>query len=241
MTISAPPHLLALYHESEAGLGRFGPVLRERGWSVDAVNLKEHQDPSLILNHYQALLVLGGPMSVNDKSEWLLRELYLIETAIQSRIPLMGVCLGAQMIAKILGKNVSPAPEPEIGWAPVFPTIEAHFDPLFAHLDSPAEVFHWHYETYELPDGAVRLASSEACSEQAFRWGNSVYGMQFHLEAGPAEIAAWRDEDLACGEVRELRTGIDPWRNDPNLSRLASRIFGAWLAIAETAPGVTGT
>lgn len=197
----------------------------------------DHADLSLDLNCYRALIVLGGPMSVNENSEWLLRELYLIESAIQGRIPLMGVCLGAQMIAKVLGNNVTPAPIPEIGWAPVFPTIEAHSDPVFAPLQAGTEVFHWHYETYQLPRGAVRLASSEACPEQAFRWGSSVYGMQFHLEAGPAEIAAWRDEDLACGEARELRAGIDPWRNDQDLSRLAGRIFGAWLGLAEAGPG----
>lgn len=130
------------------------------------------------------LVVMGGPMSVHDhdKFPWLIPERDFIRSCIEAEKPVLGVCLGAQLIASALGAKVYPNHTKEIGWFPV--RAEPWSGNTFRFPES-LDVFHWHGETFELPEGAIRLARSEACANQAFQFGRRVVGLQFHLETTP--------------------------------------------------------
>jgi len=130
------------------------------------------------------LVVMGGPMSVHDEKDfpWLVGEKRAIEQAIRAGKTVIGVCLGAQLIADVLGAHVYLNDWREIGWFPIRWTPESRALPLFRAFPDEMAVYHWHGETFELPDGATRLASSAACLNQAFMYGDTVVGFQFHLE-----------------------------------------------------------
>jgi GMP synthase (glutamine-hydrolysing) len=132
-------------------------------------------------------------MSVYEtrKYPYLTTELHLIEQAIQKDIPVLGVCLGAQLIAKALGARVTKNGEKEIGWYDVSRTHEAKKDPVVGHFKDSEKIFQWHGDTFETPKGAIHLASSQSCSNQAFRYGKRVYGFQFHLEVDEPMIERW--------------------------------------------------
>ena len=148
------------------------------------------------------LIFMGGPMSVNDDLPYIRQELRLIEQAVARDKPVLGVCLGAQLIARALGGRVYKNPVKEIGWFAVRFTEAARADRLFAGLDGPELVFHWHGETFDLPAGAELLALSGGCRHQAYRMGENVYGLQFHLEVTPEMIADWCRQDANCGDMR---------------------------------------
>jgi GMP synthase (glutamine-hydrolysing) len=130
------------------------------------------------------LIVLGGPMGAyeQDKHPFLRSETALLEKAIAAGRPVLGICLGAQLIAQVLGARVYPGEKREVGWAPVTLTADGRDDPLFAGGDETLTVFHLHGDTYELPPDGANLATSRVYEQQAFRWGEIVYGFQFHLE-----------------------------------------------------------
>jgi GMP synthase-like glutamine amidotransferase len=174
------------------------------------------------------LIVMGGPMSANDELAYIRRELDLIREAVAAGMPVLGVCLGAQLIAKALGGRVYRNPVKEIGWFPIGWTEAAGRDPLLAGLGEPETVFHWHGETFDLPEGAQWLAASEACRNQAFRFGRNVYGFQFHLEVTPEMIADWIRQDANEGDVRELTGPVDPNLNCARLCALSEQVFGRW-------------
>jgi GMP synthase (glutamine-hydrolysing) len=179
----------------------------------------------------QAVILLGGSGSANDPGlDW---EVGLIQRAMSERIPVLGICLGAQLIARSLGSPVYRSHEPEIGWAPIRFTTDARNDKLFGGLTDPETVFHWHSDTFDLPQGAVRLASSAACENQAFRYGGNVYGLQFHLEATPDIIERWQKEDCACA-TPELDRVVDPYAHQERMSRAASAVFGRWASLVSS-------
>jgi GMP synthase-like glutamine amidotransferase len=167
-------------------------------------------------------------MSVNDDLAYLRREEEYIRQAIARGVPVLGICLGAQLIAHALGAPVRRNPVKEIGWFDVTATPAGRSDPVFEGFGERECVFHWHGETFDLPPGAALLASSERCRNQAFRVGSAVYGMQFHLEVTPQMIAAWCLEDVNCGDVRELDAVPDPEANAGRLKTLSNNIFGRW-------------
>ncbi len=131
------------------------------------------------------VIVMGGPMNIyeDDKYPWLHSEKHFIETAIEKNKVVIGICLGSQIIADVLGSKVYKGQEKEIGWYPITITPEAQDYPVFAAIPQSMNVFHWHGDTFDLPSGAVRLAYSEACANQAFIYGDKVLGLQFHLES----------------------------------------------------------
>ncbi len=148
------------------------------------------------LSGLSLIIIMGGPMSVNDEStfNWLKKEKEFIRGAVNSGISVLGVCLGAQLIANALGSRVYPNPQKEIGWFPV--TAVSDRADAFTLPDN-FTAFHWHGETFDLPAGAVRLAKSQACENQAFQIGRNVIGLQFHLEATPESVEAILDN---CGD-----------------------------------------
>jgi GMP synthase-like glutamine amidotransferase len=173
-------------HVPFEGPGAIGPWLAARGARVETTRF--FADPRIPpLEACDWLLVLGGPMSVNDEATlpWLREEKRAIAAAIAAGRTVLGVCLGAQLIASALGAKVGPSREREIGWFEVERVAGPEEHPLAAALPPRAEVFHWHGETFELPAGAVHLARSAGCEAQAFALGRRVLALQFHVETTP--------------------------------------------------------
>ena len=199
-----------LQHVPFEGLGSIEAWLGARGYEItstrffESVNLPD-------LNEVDLLIVMGGPMSVNDENEWswLAPEKQVIRDAIQSGKSVLGVCLGAQLIASAMGARVYRNTVKEIGWFPV-QGVPSVGNSAF-RFPSSVEVFHWHGETFDLPTGAVRLARSEACENQAFQLGRSVIGLQFHLETTPEsarEIVAHCRAELSPAKYVQSEAGI---------------------------------
>jgi GMP synthase-like glutamine amidotransferase len=140
---------------------------------------------------YEYLVVMGGPMGVADEAEhpWMVKEKAFLRDAIAAGKSVFGVCLGAQLIADVLGARVSRNAHKEIGWFSIELTEEGRSSPLLDGLPERLEVFHWHGDTFDLPEGALHLARSEGCLNQAFVYHETVLGLQFHLESTPESIA----------------------------------------------------
>ena len=223
--------VLAFRHAPFEGAGLIAPSFEERGISLDYADLYRPAAPAPSIASYDGLISLGGPMSANDPLPFLDLERQLIAQAIATRQPLLGICLGSQLIARALGADVHRSPVKEIGWFDVRFTPAASADPLFSSLAAPESIFHWHSDTWDLPPGATLLASSDACPNQAFRAGSLIYGFQFHLEVTPAMIADWQLQDENCGDVRELPGPIDAHHNAPHLAVLSKLIFGRWTGL----------
>jgi GMP synthase-like glutamine amidotransferase len=219
--------VLIFRHVPFEGAGHLERVLQSRGIAFQYADLYAPAAGSPDPEDFQALIFMGGPMSVNDELAYLKIETQYIQRAAAEGIPLLGICLGSQLIAKALGARVHRNPAREIGWFNLTFTPAAASDPLFAGLDSET-VFHWHGETFELPAGGQLLASSSLCRNQAYRVGHHIYGFQFHLEVTPEMIADWCLQDENCGDVQELTSPINPYYNARRTAELSDRVFGAW-------------
>lgn len=176
------------------------------------------------------LIAMGGPMSVNDEREfsWLVREKTLIGEAIDQGKAVLGVCLGAQLIANVLGARVYKNPYKEIGWHEVFLTEGFGSSSVFGALPIKFTAFHWHGETFDLPPGCTRMARSEACSNQAFEYKDRVIGLQFHLESSEESIRRLIQncpEDLVEGKYAQSAGQILP--GTKNLSCMQDLLFRA--------------
>lgn len=176
-----------LQHVPFEGLGSMEAWLREKRYKITRTRFFESEDlphPSRV----DLLIVMGGPMSANDEQKypWLTREKEFLRQCIHSGKPVLGICLGAQLIAHAMGARVYRNRDPEIGWFPVQGVPAS--DSSFFSFPPTFEAFHWHGETFDLPPGAVLLARSEGCEHQAFQIGRSVMGLQFHLETTPAAV-----------------------------------------------------
>jgi GMP synthase-like glutamine amidotransferase len=230
-SINLPVRVLVFRHTASDDLGLIAPALDEQGILRRYADLYSHPCAESLVNEADALIFMGGPMSANDGHPYIQREIQYIRDAKERGQMVLGVCLGAQLIAKALGASVHANTVKEIGWAPVTFTPAAANDPLFAGLHEAEMIFHWHGETFTVPPGAELLGSSEACRNQAFRVGNRIYGLQFHLEVTPSMIAEWCREDEACGNAREVTQPIDPYAHATRSGELARLVFGRWCAL----------
>jgi GMP synthase-like glutamine amidotransferase len=198
-------HVGVLQHFWCENSGVFGKALTEAGHEVSTVPLFDGAAVPAP-DAFDAWLVMGGPMNVDevDRYAYLAPERELLTELINASRPIVGICLGAQLIARASGSAVYARRPKEIGLFPVELTAAAKDDSLFASLDSPCEVFQWHGDTFDLPAGAVHLARSERYEHQGFRIGRRIYGLQFHLEATRQIV-----HDLAEVCAREL-AGLPP-------------------------------
>jgi GMP synthase (glutamine-hydrolysing) len=184
--------VLVLQHIACEPPGAYEDVLNERGVTIHRVELDEG-DALPDWRTFDAIVAMGGPMGALDDEEhpWLVDEKRLIGDAVRSGLPFWGVCLGVQLLAASLGARVYPGPAPEVGLLPVLLTDEARADPVFAGMPRELLSLQWHGDTFDLPDGAARLAGSPAYPNQAFRVGTAAYGVQFHLEVSPGLAREW--------------------------------------------------
>ena len=175
-----------LQHVPFEGLGYIEKWLVDSGYSITATRIFEKAVfPDI--ESIDFLIIMGGPMSVNDEDRipWLQNEKKFIREYIATEKPVLGICLGAQLIADVLGSKVYPNTQKEIGW---FPVRECAPGKTAFRLNDSKAVFHWHGETFDLPEGAIRLAENDACKNQAFQFRDSVFGFQFHLEVTPETV-----------------------------------------------------
>jgi len=201
--------------------GIFLELLREQSLPVETVKLFEGDRPPEDLSRFSGLLVMGGPMSVNDEADypWLKAEDRILKEALALDVPTLGICLGSQLIAKAAGGAVRRGRLKEIGWYPVRLTEAARRDRLFRESPETIEVFQWHGEYFDTPPGAVNLASSDLYSCQAFSIGQNVYGLLFHLEVTGAMVNEW------VGTFKEELDGVKAYiRPEEILERLPQRI-----------------
>jgi GMP synthase (glutamine-hydrolysing) len=201
---------LVLRHVPAEGLGLLANVLRELGIHHRYLDLPRGEPPPRDLRGVGGLIVLGGPMAIYeaDRHPFLATESALVERALTAGRPVLGICLGAQLIASVLGARVYPGERREVGWAPITLSEDGRDDPVFAVLEPTLTVFHMHGDTYELPADARNLARSALYEQQAFRWGDLVYGLQFHLEFTDTIIQKLVSEPESRAYI--TGAGVDP-------------------------------
>ena len=235
--------VLVLQHVPHEGPGSLNSLLQTAGFRIHTLKFWPEAETEPAPENYQGLIVLGGPMGVYeaDKYPHLAMEKKLLEGAVKKDLPVLGICLGAQLIANALGATVYPSGIKEIGWYDLAPTADGKNDPLFHHLSANEKVFQWHGDTFDLPNGAVHLASSPLCTNQAFRYGRNVYALQFHLEVDAKMIDAWLDVPQNRDEIAALEGSVDPMtiradtrRHIARLENLSGAIFGDFIRLVET-------
>ena len=184
---------LVLRHVAFEDLGLLAPILHDAGWNAvycDAAT-QDLGDPSI--EQADLLIALGGPIGVyeTDRFPFLLKEIALLERRLAKDRPTLGICLGAQLMAKALGSRVFPGLVKEIGWGRVELTADGQASSLCPLADAGAVVLHWHGDTFDFPDGAVRLASNASYENQAFAYGGRSMALQFHVEVDPQRLEEW--------------------------------------------------
>ena len=231
---------LVLQHIACEPPGVFEDVLRERGAQIHRVELDEGEAlPDW--QGFDAIVAMGGPMSVNDDESlpWLTKEKSLIAQAVRAGVPFWGACLGVQLLAAALGARVYPGLEPEVGLMTVTLTPEALKDPVFEGVPAELPALQWHGDTFDLPEGAVRLAGSDGYVNQAFRWGSRAYGVQFHVEVSAEMAAEWADVPIYSEALeRVLGPGALPKlveelnAEGSSIRSNGRRMFEHWLDLA---------
>jgi GMP synthase (glutamine-hydrolysing) len=203
--------VFVLCHEPSVSMGSLTGALAEAGLDARQFDLFDTVPRELFWNEAAGLIVLGGTMSANDgdRFPFLVAELDWIREAVRRQTPLLGICLGAQLLAKALGAAVYRNAQPEIGWHPVELLSAATEDRLFCQRSAAELAFHWHGETFDLPPGAVHLAQSALSRHQAFRYGAVAYGLQFHVEMTPELMELWLRE-FDRGESSSASGDFDP-------------------------------
>lgn len=229
---------IALRHVHFEDLGTLEPLLHRHEYKVDYHDVGIRELDARELDRADLLIVLGAPIGAHDEKTYhfLTRELRLIEQRLEHFRPLLGICLGAQLMARVLGAIVAPMERKEIGFSPITLTAAGRMSPL-ASLPLDATVLHWHGDQFEIPKGTESLASTPLCPHQAFAPNDSALGLQFHLEADTRRIEPW-----LIGHAAELaQAGVDPrtlraqaQEHEARLKLAAEAVFNAWIAQVET-------
>jgi GMP synthase (glutamine-hydrolysing) len=215
--VARRPSFLIVQHVASEGPGLIATIARQRDLSVD-VRQMDLGDPLPDISSIAGLIVLGGPMGAYEAEEHphLLAEQRLLEAATAQGLPVLGVCLGAQLLAAALGARVFKGPTEEIGFGEVKLTDEGSDDPLLGPAGRSFPAFHWHGDTFDLPEGATHLASTRAYRHQAFRAGARAWGLQFHIELDAALAREWagqlprsaRPSDVQLAAIEKTGRGV---------------------------------
>jgi len=202
--------VLIIQQVPHEGPGRIGEVIEGGGIGLELIKAFEGQRIPESLDDDSALIVLGGPMGVcdDDRYPYLKDEISLIESALKAGAPVLGICLGSQLLARAAGARVYSGGVKEIGWYPLFINNEGRTERILEGLPSEIEVFQWHGDTFDVPVGGVNLASSELFPNQLIRVGERAYGLQFHLEVTAEMISEWLS--VNAGELEEVKGQVDP-------------------------------
>lgn len=185
--------ILFIKHVDIEGPETLGSFFEQRGFPLAVIDLHRGQKLPATLEGVDAVVSLGGPMNVYEEAKYpfLKDEDVFLKSVLKEKVPFLGICLGAQLLAKAAGGKVVRSPQEEIGWFNIALTEQGVADPVFRHMPPVMEVFQWHGDMAVIPEGGVHLASSERCPVQSFRVGCSAYGLQFHAEITDKSIAAW--------------------------------------------------
>jgi GMP synthase (glutamine-hydrolysing) len=228
--------VLAIVHQRDAGPGVFAEAIAAAGGELDEWTLAERPQPPADPFGYDAVFVLGGAMNVDEvgRHGWIAEEEALLGELLRREVPLLGLCLGGQLLAAAAGAQPRRASRPEIGWHRVEMTREGAEDPLLGPLAPAFEAFGWHSYEFPLPPGAVPLARSEVCL-QGCRLGERAWALQFHPEVSRADALHWVDDYEADPDA--VRIGLDPaaLRAETEakigaFNRLGRELCGRWLA-----------
>lgn len=227
--------VLVLQHIAPETLGTIVDALELKGVSVQYIRVFQDEPVPKGMDGAAGLIVMGGPMAVRDQGRfpYLQDEMHLIEQAIKADKPVLGICLGSQLLASLLGARVT-AVKKEIGWSPVQLSPQAQQDPLWAGTPASFTAFHWHGDIFDLPPGAVSLASSETTQHQAFRHGTRAYGFLFHLEMTENMIR----EMIRTFSEELLEQNLDGgWLIQkggeylPVMEKIGASVFGRWAGL----------
>lgn len=229
------PSVLAIQHVAFEDLGLIEPVLAERDWSIRYLDAATDDVSRVDPLQDDLLIILGGPIGVYEEQAYpfLKDEIAKVDVRLKSDRPILGICLGAQIMARALGAKVYPGPAKEIGWASLKLTEAGKQSSLRFIEAAETPVLHWHGDTFDLPEGATLLASTELVPHQAFAWGKAALGVQFHPEVTGRGLERW-----FIGHTAEISTtpGIDvpQLRNDTaqygaGLERQGRLWFESWL------------
>jgi len=235
-----PRTVLAVLHQAHSTTGRIGRLLKALGYSID-VRRPALGDPLPdSLARHAGVMVFGGPMCANDTHDWLQRELDWLGVPLREEKPFLGICLGAQLMARRLGArvHVGEGKRGEIGYYPLHPTPEA--DALCGEL-FPRHVYHWHFDGFDLPAGARSLAGGCArYPHQAFRYGDAIVGLQFHPEVTYQMMCRWTVRGAHCLNAEGARPAhehLDGWRqHDAAVEKWLAAFLGTWASGALRAP-----
>ncbi len=236
-----PNSIPVIRHIPHEPAGTMEDALRLAGLDFHYVDMFAAPPKYLDAKNVPALIIMGGPMNVDEtqKYPYLADEIVWIREALAAETPIVGVCLGAQMLAKAGGVKVYPNGIKEIGWYPIELLPEAATDPLFHDLPTNLTVFQWHGDTFDLPAGAAYLAKSPLCKHQAFRLGKNAWGLQFHIEMTDWMSENWLIEPGFAKEVSELDY-IDPEEirrrtpeEMPGLKKLSATILGRFTELVK--------
>ncbi len=241
----ARPKVLVFQHVPYEPLGTLDPLLKDAGFRIRYVNFGRQPESRPSLDGYEALIVLGGPMNSDQIDTYpnLITEVDIIREAVSRDLSILGICLGAQLLAKALGGSVSRNAVREIGWYDIEMTEAGLRDPVLGTFAPTQEVFQWHEDGIALPPGAELLATSAASPVQAFRFGEHAYGFQFHLEANRPLIDRWLSVPAHRATLQEEEGNVDPAQISVQadtsvkaLEQLSRATFSRWIDRFEPVP-----
>lgn len=229
--------VLVFQHVAHKILGTLNPTLKDYGMRMRYINFERDPHAAPSVERYNGLIILGGHMGVYeaDKYHHIKTEIKLVEEALKKEIPILGICFGAQLLAHVLGAPVRKHTEKEVGWCDVHLTDKGSHDPLLKHFKKTEKIFQLHGDTFDIPLSAIHLAYSSVCPGQAFRYGDKVYGLQFHLEADSPMIHRWMDNPRNQADLfQAVPKSMDEIRQDTehyiaHAETLAKKTFSEFI------------
>jgi GMP synthase (glutamine-hydrolysing) len=230
------PSVLALQHVAVEPPAGIEAAIVRAGASLRTIRIDRGEGVPDDMGAFSGLVVMGGPMGVyeGDLHPHLAAEKKLIERALDASVPILGICLGSQLLASVLGADVRPGPHKELGFFPVTLEPDAERDPLFAGAPESFTALHWHGDIFDLPSRAVPLARSALTRHQAFSFGGSAYGLLFHLEVAVAQVQtmadAFANELAGAGVAPGLLLG-DAHAHGPHMEAIGARVFDRWMTL----------